>query len=98
MYAASYPSSSSSHHPPSADTYRPSNLSDTVGSRLSLINTPIQFTEGQWAGRTVRAELTEIQKADLGRKYTLISDPIDIPDLLVPDMLVWIDVHWILHP
>ena len=32
------------------------------------VNKPIHFDGGQWAGRTVRVELHEIQKANLGRK------------------------------
>ena len=34
-----------------------------------LIGQPIRFVSGQFAGQTVRAQLDEIQKADLGRKY-----------------------------
>lgn len=34
----------------------------------SPIGQPIHFTSGQFAGRTIRAELHEQQKADLGRK------------------------------
>ena len=41
------------------------------------IGTPLQFTTGQFIGKNVRAELIELQKADLGRKYvpqhTLLS-------------------------
>jgi hypothetical protein len=33
------------------------------------IGQPIRFAAGQFAGRTVRAELCEVQKADLGRKW-----------------------------
>lgn len=34
-----------------------------------LIGTPLDFSTGQFAGKHVRAELIELQKADLGRKY-----------------------------
>jgi hypothetical protein len=33
-----------------------------------LIGRAIQFSTGQFAGQTIRMELQEIQKADLGRK------------------------------
>jgi hypothetical protein len=33
-----------------------------------LIGRPIHFMSGQFAGQTIRAELYEVQKADLGRK------------------------------
>jgi hypothetical protein len=33
------------------------------------IGTPLHFTTGQFIGKHVRAELIELQKADLGRKY-----------------------------
>lgn len=32
------------------------------------INQPIPFVSGQFSGQTIRAELREIQQADLGRK------------------------------
>jgi hypothetical protein len=37
-------------------------------SGLLPIGQPIQFDTGEFAGQTIRAELQEIQKADLGRK------------------------------
>lgn len=40
----------------------------TRRTTLSYINAPIHFSSGQFRGRCVRAELIEIQKADLGRK------------------------------
>jgi hypothetical protein len=33
-----------------------------------LIDRPILFSTGQFAGQTIRAELREVQQADLGRK------------------------------
>lgn len=35
---------------------------------VDMIGLPIHFSTGQFAGQTIRAELDEIQKADLGRK------------------------------
>lgn len=34
----------------------------------SPIGLPVHFVTGQFAGQTIRAELEELQKADLGRK------------------------------
>jgi hypothetical protein len=34
-----------------------------------LVDKPIHFVKGQFAGKTVRAELHELQKAEVGRKY-----------------------------
>ena len=39
----------------------------------SLIGRPIHFGDGQFAGQTIRAELHEVQKADLGRKWVLVD-------------------------
>lgn len=36
---------------------------------VGLCPVPIRFELGQFTGLTIRAGLTEIQKADLGRKY-----------------------------
>lgn len=38
----------------------------------SCVNLPIHFASGSFAGQAIRAELTEIQKADLGRKYAVL--------------------------
>lgn len=38
-------------------------------SPLRPIGAPLHFTTGQFTGKHVRAELIELQKADLGRKY-----------------------------
>ncbi|KAF7292756.1 Velvet domain-containing protein [Mycena indigotica] len=46
----------------------------------SLIGRPIYFTEGQFAGRTIRATLDEIQAAAFGRKYAKVDRrPLDPP-------------------
>ena len=39
-----------------------------------LIGAPLNFSTGQFSGKHVRAELIELQKADLGRKY--VSNPV----------------------
>ncbi|KAG9313768.1 velvet factor-domain-containing protein [Chiua virens] len=50
----------------------------------SWINLPIQFVSGSFAGKTLRAELTEIQKADLGRKYARVDRrPLDPPPVVL---------------
>ncbi|KII91780.1 hypothetical protein PLICRDRAFT_38618 [Plicaturopsis crispa FD-325 SS-3] len=47
---------------------------------LSTIGRPIHFVTGQFAGHTVRTELIEVQKADLGRKYARVDRrPLDPP-------------------
>ncbi|KAJ7726899.1 velvet factor-domain-containing protein [Mycena metata] len=46
----------------------------------SLVNKPIHFTEGQFAGKTIRAKLEEIQAASFGRKYAKVDRrPLDPP-------------------
>ncbi|KAF9269478.1 hypothetical protein L218DRAFT_953092 [Marasmius fiardii PR-910] len=48
-----------------------------------IIGQPIPFVSGQFAGNTVRAELVEIQKADLGRKYARVDRrPLDPPPVV----------------
>lgn len=37
------------------------------------IGQPVQFTMGQFTGQIIRAQLTEIQKAELGRKHVHLS-------------------------
>ncbi|KAH7912862.1 velvet factor-domain-containing protein [Hygrophoropsis aurantiaca] len=50
---------------------------------ISYINNPIQFIAGQFEGQTIRAELVEIQKADLGRKYARVDRrPLDPPPVV----------------
>jgi hypothetical protein len=39
----------------------------------TTIGQPIHFQAGDFAGRTIRAELREVQKADVGRKYGPLS-------------------------
>ncbi|TFK75747.1 hypothetical protein BDN72DRAFT_867976 [Pluteus cervinus] len=44
---------------------------------------PIRFETGQFSGQTIRAELHEIQKADLGRKYARVDRrPLDPPPVV----------------
>ncbi|KAI9458516.1 velvet factor-domain-containing protein [Boletus coccyginus] len=50
----------------------------------SWINIPIHFASGSFAGQTIRAELTEVQKADLGRKYARVDRrPLDPPPVVL---------------
>ncbi|KAF5384107.1 hypothetical protein D9615_003208 [Tricholomella constricta] len=47
------------------------------------INQPILFVSGQFAGQTIRAELREVQQADLGRKYARVDRrPLDPPPVI----------------
>ncbi|KAG1819144.1 velvet factor-domain-containing protein [Suillus subaureus] len=55
----------------------------TRRTTLSYINSPINFSSGQFRGRCVRAKLVEIQKADLGRKYARVDRrPLDPPPVV----------------
>ncbi|KAF9463249.1 velvet factor-domain-containing protein [Collybia nuda] len=48
-----------------------------------LIGRPILFATGQFAGQAIRAELREIQQADLGRKYARVDRrPLDPPPVV----------------
>ncbi|KAF9238942.1 velvet factor-domain-containing protein [Melanogaster broomeanus] len=50
----------------------------------SWINLPIHFVSGTFEGQTIRAELSEIQKADLGRKYARVDRrPLDPPPVVL---------------
>ncbi|KAF4620624.1 hypothetical protein D9613_000789 [Agrocybe pediades] len=49
-------------------------------SATRRIGDPVTFVSGQFAGRTIRLELEEIQKADSGRKYAKVDRrPLDPP-------------------
>ncbi|KAH9914102.1 velvet factor-domain-containing protein [Fomitopsis serialis] len=49
----------------------------------SLAGSPVRFVGGQFAGRTLRAVLNELQKADLGRKYARKDRrPLDPPPVV----------------
>ncbi|TFK52995.1 hypothetical protein OE88DRAFT_1627638 [Heliocybe sulcata] len=51
--------------------------------RSSSIGQPVEFVAGQFAGQTMRAELQELQKADLGRKYARKDRrPLDPPPIV----------------
>jgi hypothetical protein len=56
------------HHglPDLTQEYHQSKSADMIGR-------PIVFATGQFTGRAIRAELREIQQADLGRKYVLTT-------------------------
>ncbi|KAG6333467.1 hypothetical protein ID866_5616 [Astraeus odoratus] len=61
-------------HPPAASPRR---------MISSWINQPIHFASGHFEDQTVRAELKEIQKADLGRKYARVDRrPLDPPPVV----------------
>lgn len=48
-----------------------------------LVNKPIPYSTGQFAGKTMRAELHEVQKASLGRKYARVDRrPLDPPPVV----------------
>ncbi|KAJ7248163.1 velvet factor-domain-containing protein [Mycena haematopus] len=52
----------------------------TVSGTSSLVGRPIHFTEGQFAGKTIRAVLQELQAAAFGRKYAKVDRrPLDPP-------------------
>ncbi|KAI0716214.1 velvet factor-domain-containing protein [Fomitopsis betulina] len=72
--ATRYSSSSSDHV--QVSKVRPVESSSTLGR-------PVRFVGGQFAGRTLRAELNELQKADLGRKYARKDRrPLDPPPVV----------------
>ncbi|KAJ7704703.1 velvet factor-domain-containing protein [Mycena metata] len=48
------------------------NQQSTLRLEKGFINTPIRFTEGQFAGKTIRATLEEIQAAVSGRKTVTV--------------------------
>ncbi|KAJ7594204.1 velvet factor-domain-containing protein [Mycena floridula] len=49
----------------------------------SIVGLPVHFLSGQFTGQTIRAELTELQKANLGRKYARIDRrPLDPPPVV----------------
>ncbi|RPD78539.1 hypothetical protein L226DRAFT_531879 [Lentinus tigrinus ALCF2SS1-7] len=77
------------HHPPSHSYTALQMMSDqgpytvpiSVGS--STIGGPIYFTEGPFAGKTIRTSATELQKADVGRKYARRDKrPLDPPPVV----------------
>lgn len=63
-FQPSYHLPSKPHH--SSSFHLPSPPSTSHGTQL--MGRPIHFISGQFANRTIRAEIHEIQKADLGRK------------------------------
>ncbi|KDR77171.1 hypothetical protein GALMADRAFT_45871, partial [Galerina marginata CBS 339.88] len=57
----------------------------------ALIGHPIYFSSGPYEGQTIRMELHEIQKADLGRKYARVDRrPLDPPPVVLLKMF---EVH-----
>ncbi|KNZ79114.1 hypothetical protein J132_01162 [Termitomyces sp. J132] len=56
---------------------------DSQAHGTDLIGRPILFVHGQFAGSTIRAELREIQQAELGRKYARVDRrPLDPPPVV----------------
>ena len=75
----SYPHQDSSYPTQQSQPPQPTTSSQQVRDRdqsrdtshstpLRVIGVPLNFSTGQFAGKHVRAELIELQKADLGRK------------------------------
>ncbi|KAJ7598731.1 velvet factor-domain-containing protein [Mycena floridula] len=61
----------------------PVNLAHQNGVGDRSLGVPLSFVEGQFTGKTVRAELQEIQKADLARKFAKIDRrPLDPPPVV----------------
>ena len=50
------------------DNHRHQPHGTTTAQTTDLIGRAVHFSTGQFAGQTIRMELQEIQKADLGRK------------------------------
>ena len=72
------PPSSDFASEPSPFSFPPIGMPQNDGAQHTgdeLIGRPIYFTQGPFEGRTVRAELLEIQKADLGRKSVPLAVP-----------------------
>jgi hypothetical protein len=60
-------------HPQAESSSTPQEMAGPNNTQSAgLIGRPIHFGFGQFAGQTIRAELHEVQKADLGRKYVLL--------------------------
>ncbi|TFK26473.1 hypothetical protein FA15DRAFT_588247 [Coprinopsis marcescibilis] len=52
--------------------------------QLGVIGSPQSVISGQFAGKTIRAELQELQKAELGRKYARVDRrPLDPPPVVL---------------
>ncbi|KDR75763.1 hypothetical protein GALMADRAFT_140370 [Galerina marginata CBS 339.88] len=63
------------HHRQTAGTDHPN-----ITSQAPNIGDPVTFVSGQFAGRTIRVELQELQKAESGRKYAKVDRrPLDPP-------------------
>ncbi|KJA25237.1 hypothetical protein HYPSUDRAFT_182650 [Hypholoma sublateritium FD-334 SS-4] len=78
------------HPPPPNARYRslsssaPSSPTASSTANNSYIGRPNYFTTGPHTGKTVRMELIEIQKADLGRKYAKVDRrPLDPPPVVI---------------
>lgn len=69
---AQYQNAEYSHHPQPPVQPHPSRERDERDSHQHsssrTIGDPLSFADGQFSGQLIRAQLTELQKADLGRK------------------------------
>jgi hypothetical protein len=70
--------------PPASNSHPARDRDPPHPSAHRLIGTPLDFSTGQFAGKHVRAELIELQKADLGRKYVPIIPPLSLSLSLSP--------------
>ncbi|KAL4253249.1 hypothetical protein ABKN59_004738 [Abortiporus biennis] len=73
-------------HSPTKTTYDPMTAYSSVRrveSAHETIGRPVTFLSGQFEGKTVRTEIVELQKADLGRKYARKDRrPLDPPPVV----------------
>ncbi|TFY77381.1 hypothetical protein EWM64_g6634, partial [Hericium alpestre] len=77
--ASEYPQQA---QPPGVHASRPRDERDSQQPKRK-IGEPLVFSTGQFQGKTVRAELIELQKADLGRKYARKDRrPLDPPPVV----------------
>ncbi|KAL0946255.1 hypothetical protein HGRIS_012510 [Hohenbuehelia grisea] len=75
------PQLDTAHH--TSPTSQPGTAHQPAGN-TDFLGKPIHFATGQFAGHTIRAELQEIQKADLGRKYARVDRrPLDPPPVVL---------------
>jgi hypothetical protein len=59
--------------PPPSNSHPPRDRDPSLPLPHPRIGIPLNFSTGQFSGKHVRAQLIELQKADLGRKYVSIS-------------------------
>ncbi|KAF7319326.1 Velvet domain-containing protein [Mycena chlorophos] len=80
------------HHGTGTGTGFDLTLTHQGESAGSFIGKPIHFTEGQFAGKTIRASLCELQAAAFGRKYAKVDRrPLD------PPPVAWLQLFEVLN-